>query len=295
MTSTRSLSLAALFLVAALPAQDKHVLRYQYMPGAVVHHSSISDMTMKVDMGGEQGTIKVAREVFVKLTIREVKEGVASVEAERVRAKMQAATPKGNFKFDSEEDDKAPGMLAGMEEIVGAKIKGKLSPRGEWLEMTLPEDLADGPHASDLEQSMKSAVVALPTDGVEIGGTWETEIEMGGGQGAAAKIKLTNKLLAITAKSFEIEQTVKGEKKEDGEEGEAAPQKPEMKVKKGQGKGLINRATAFPMQMELRMEFEVAGPGGQGGMDIVQVQKMKEYTPAPKEEKKGADKKGADK
>lgn len=176
-------------LLAAGPAQGQTLLRWKYKPGESLHYVMNQDMTQNIS-GGET-PVKVTTNVVMDMTLKVEavdEKGVATLTQTLDRIHMKTQAPQGMVvEYDSASEKPPEGMakmIAPMfQGIVKKPTTLKMTPRGEVLEVKLPQEVletlkkgpAGGPAASMFsEEGMKQMmeIAVLPEEPVAPGATW---------------------------------------------------------------------------------------------------------------------------
>ena len=259
MNLQRALPLA-LVLAAPAFAQDqdkpKHLLRFKFKAGTVAEQVLTQDMTMTMQMGVEDMVTKMSMSMFNKFTVKSVEGDAASIEQETTRVKAVMDNPMMQVDYDSAVEGSDPGMLEGLDELVGQKVSMKLSDSGKTSDVKMPDAVqgAAGAGAPDMEAMMQQVVTALPKEPVAIGETWTVDQDMAMGQMGETPTKITYKLVGVTDTEIMLDQELKMDL-------EAMETPPGMEIKKATAKGkvTIDKRTGIAKTMNLDMTMEMEG------------------------------------
>jgi len=186
---------AAWCVAAAAVAADAPV--WKFSVGMEEHYRMSQDMTLAMDMGpaGKMNTV-VKQQIDMTWRVLEVSEsGVAKLTQKIDRMRMQMTAPGGNeIAFDSSSSEPPTGfaaMLAPvMKELTKTAFEVSMSPRGEVLDVAIPEDLLkalkNSPGAAmmgdltsreGLKQMVEKGSLTLPEQ-LEAGQQWSTEVQL---------------------------------------------------------------------------------------------------------------------
>lgn len=314
----------ALALTLPLAAQGDPVdLSLNVKAGSSIWVEQMSTQSQVVDMGGQEMASGNSMRIAMRVTVKEVTEsGIAIIESrfERVRGSMELPMI-GGHSFDSidvsprentdpAEDDGGPGAfgmpdldaigraacgMAGTTLIARVNANGKvesidgLDPALAKMNKTAGPTGAQMLMANFNEKAVESMVQAVfgerPAKPVAVGSTWERTQDPS--KDAAVQNKLTMKLAAATAESFEvtgegtIEKVAKaaepGSEDESDEEAMMREMQSQLKIENGvvKGRSLISRQDGFIIEAvsDMSMDLKVPSPLG-GEMDIKQTMKL---------------------
>lgn len=277
MNANRVLPFAVLFACAAVSAQEKHLLRLHFKSGTVQHSAMSQEMQMSMDMGGQAMNTGMNMQMFMTVTVGEVKDAVAALEQEVTRLKVKMDNPMMTVDYDSADPKSKPGMLREMTKMLGAKVKTRVRDTGK-VEST--EVVSDGIDEEQAEQMTNQMAVMLPQHPVAIGETWETTTEMPMGQAGQAEVKIVNKLVALTDTHIQVEQTMS--LAEDG--GETAM----GKISKFEGKGSSTIDVRTGLPSESSMEIHMTLDGAMKAQMVLKQSMKPTPPPAPKADAKDA-------
>ncbi|MEC7584337.1 MAG: DUF6263 family protein [Planctomycetota bacterium] len=212
MTSGRTLTLLTLPLLlgASAVAQDatKHNLSLRFQPEAVRHLHFAQSINTAMDMGGQKMVTTAEMATFLTVSVQSTNDTGARLKQEVTRVKAVMDGPLMEVDYDSDDEDSDPGMLQGIDELVGAMCTMNLSNHGvvSGLEMS-EEASATAGGGIDLKNVVDQTFTELPTDPVAIGETWMTKESLPVGQMGTPEAKVTNTLLAVSATTIIISKT----------------------------------------------------------------------------------------
>ena len=263
-----ALPLSLLLTIAAVAeapafAQEaqKHLVRFSFKAGTVVHSVLEQDTKTTMTIGGAPRTTHMKAQIFSTTSIKSATGNTASIESHITRVKVLADNIAMKIDYDSAKEDSDPGLLEGLASMVGSKISTQLTDQGKITGLQMP-DWADSlaPAGVDLEQMMSQSVVQLPEHPLAIGDSWEVELVMPMGQMGDGKATTTYKLIAIDKQSITLQETVVMDvdslELPGGIEFEKVTGKGESKLDLRTGTP-INRSMSMNMTMSGQMEMEV--------------------------------------
>ena len=79
MSFVRTLPLTLLIAASAV-AQEKHLLRFKFVPDTVVHYSMSQEMDMSMNMGAQDMSTKMNMQMFMTTKVKGVKDDAADLE-----------------------------------------------------------------------------------------------------------------------------------------------------------------------------------------------------------------------
>lgn len=285
MFTARILPLALVLAVPAF-AQDqdkkKHLLRFNFKQGAVANQVMTQDMTMNIDMAGQEIATKMTMNMFQTYTIKSVKGNKAEIEQKITRVKAKADSPMMQVDYDSSKKDSDPGMLEGLADLVGQKTMLTLDDRGKTSDVKIPDDMKNA-GGVNMEEMLSQIVTSMPEQPIAIGETWTVKQDLPLGQMGDTPAEVTYKLVSVNEKLVVLEQALKINLDD-----MKAPGGMEVKSVKANGKITLDRATGLPKTSTLNMQMEMGSQMGAMKMDMVLTMK-----PAPA--KNTAPKTGGDK
>ena len=255
MSFVRTLPLT-LLLAASAVAQEKHLLRFKFVPDTVVHYSMSQEMDMSINMGAQDMSTKMNMQMFMTTKVKGVKDDAADLEQEITRVKAVMNNPMMNVNFDSDDEDSDPGMLEGMADMVGTKTTMRLSSAGKMLDFAMSEELAEEAEQAgmDLKQMMSQSVTSLPEQPVAIGETWTNTMKMPMGQMGELDMQIENKLVAVDDKHIVVDQVIKVDTTEVEMPGGMALESVEAK-----GTSKIDRRIGMPAELTMNMRMKMSG------------------------------------
>lgn len=287
MSIVRHLPLAFLLATAPAIAQDKHQLRLRFVPDTVVHYVMKQDMDMSMNMGGQDMGTKMKMQMFMTTKVGKVEGNTAELTQEITRVKVEMKNPMmGGINYDSADEDSDPGMLSGLEEMVGQKIKVKIDDMGKLVDFKMDGEGAESTEKAgvDLKQMMSQSLVMLPAAPVGIDETWQSETKLPMGQMGDMDVKVTNKLLNVDKDHFTVEQVMNIDASDVEMPGG-------MKVDSMESKGTskVDLRTGMPSEMTTELKMKMSGAMAMS----MTVKQTVEPAPAP-EPKKTEETKKAD-
>ena len=256
MNLQRALPLA-LALAAPVFAQDqdkkKHLLRFDFKAGTVTEQVLTQDMTMSMQMGAEAQVTKMTMSMFNRFTVKAADGGKASIEQKVTRVKAVMDNPMMQIDYDSAKEGSDPGMLQGLEEVVGQSVNMKLSDSGEASDLQVPDGAGSG--GPNIEEMVKQVVVSLPKEPVAIGDSWTVDQSMVMGQMGDTKAKVTYKLVGVTDTEIMLDQQLEMDL-------DSMETPPGMEITKATAKGKVTLDTrnGLAKTMNLDMTMEMDGP-----------------------------------
>lgn len=274
--------LALLLACAPAAAQDKHLLRFRFVPDHVVHTMVTQDMVMNMSMAGQNQNTTMSQHMWTMAKTKEVKDGTAAIEQTVLRIKAKMAMPMlGDIDYDSDDPESDPGMLQSMAELVGKTTSTRVDASGKVLDFKLPEEL-EGQMRSmgmDLKQAFTQGFTALPEKPIGIGETWETSFDMPMGQMGKAKAKVTNKLKSVEGDFVSIDQEIAMTL--DGGMLEGM----KVEITKAAGTNKIDLRSGAPVEMTMDMEMKMDGGEDMPmKMTMAMKQAMRQVEPPAKKE-----------
>ena len=111
MSQSLSFVIAFLFITLALPAQEKHTLRYDLKPGATVWMQMVQEMTQNTSRDGKETKIAMTTTMLMEGKATEVKDGVATIEQRYARIQLKCDSPMRKIDFDSDVEGAKPGQF----------------------------------------------------------------------------------------------------------------------------------------------------------------------------------------
>lgn len=279
MSIVRRLSLAILLAASPAIAQEKHQLRLRFVPDTVVHYVMKQDMDMSMNMGGQDMGTKMKMQMFMTTKVGKVEGNTAELTQEITRVKVEMTNPMmGGINYDSADEDSDPGMLQGLEEMVGQKIKVKIDDMGKLVDFKMEGEGAEAAEKSgvDLKQMMSQSLVMLPAEPVGINETWQSETKMAMGEMGELDVKVTNKLLTVAKDNFSVEQVMSIDASDVEMPGG-------MKVESMESKGTskVDLRTGMPSEMQTEMKMKMSGAMAMS----MTVKQTVEPAPAPEPKK----------
>ena len=258
MNLQRALPLA-LALAAPVFAQDqdkkKHLLRFDFKACTVTEQVLKQEMTMSMQMGAEPQVTKMAMSMFNRFTVKAADGGQASIEQKVTRVKAVMDNPMMQVDYDSAKEGSDPGMLQGLEEVVGQSVNMKLSDSGEASDLQVPDGAGPGSGGPNIEEMVKQIVVSLPKEPVAIGESWTVDQSMAMGQMGDTKAKVTYKLVGVTDTEIMLDQQLEMDL-------DSMETPPGMEITKATAKGKVTLDTrnGLAKTMNLDMTMEMDGP-----------------------------------
>ena len=255
MTSGRTLTLLTLPLLlgATAVAQDatKHQLNLQFKPETTRHLHFAQSISTNMDMGGQQMATSADMATFLSIHVNSTNDAGAKLSQEITRVKAVMDSPIMQVDYDSAEEDSDPGMLQGIDELVGAKSTMQVSTRGVVSGFEMSEEASSTAGGGiDIKNIVDQTFTKLPIDPVAIGDSWPSRESLPIGQMGSTEAKVTNTLLGISPTTITIGKTYDV----DADKLEPAPG---MKASafKVSSRLTIDRATGTPndLAMELTM------------------------------------------
>jgi hypothetical protein len=262
---------------AAKPAQ-KHMVRFSFKAGTVQHSVIHQDMTMTMNMGGEDMVTNMQTSMWSTVTTKATKGSIADTEQWFTRVKFLADNIVMKVNYDSDDPDSDPGQMEALADLVGQKMSWKLSDQGKVSNVVMPEDSEEFQAAGvDLAQIMSQTVTQLPDHPIAIGETWQVKQTTKAGQLGDIESVTHYKLTAITKEAITLQLTVKFDIEAMQLPGGAAIEKLETT-----GTSKISLQTGMPLEMDQSMTMKMGGA-------MSMVMKMKQsLKPAPAPTKKDA-------
>jgi hypothetical protein len=282
--SPRSLSpLCGLVLLLAAPlaAQEKVTLRYALKPDSVTWVEQTSDMTqVMTPPGGKEMKTAIVTSMWLETKVKEVKDGVATIEQRYARVKAKSDSPMMKVDYDSDVEGSKAGPLRNLAELVGKTATLKVDARGKVHEATMPDGGEEALAAvgSSLKQGFEQAVAAWPEQPVGVGDTWQTDMAMPMQAMGELKIKITNKVVAIAAGKVDLDVKMDVDASDVKMPGGMA-----MTVTKAEGKSKTAFDSMMPIESTQTMVMEMGGGQAPMKMVMTMVATMKQVpAPAPK-------------
>jgi hypothetical protein len=173
-------------------------LRYKFNAGEKLQFNMTQNMTMSLTGEGLPAQ-KTSLEQITEMSwnVEEVKDGTAQIGQSIDRIKMSLAAPNNvSFDYDSASEEEPTGNIANMmapvlDAMVGATFDVTMNPRGEILEIQVPETLTQAmqklPNAAAMgdmfskegfEKLVQQGSLTFPEGELESGHEWENSIEM---------------------------------------------------------------------------------------------------------------------
>ena len=270
-----------LALACVATAQEKHQLRLQFTPGYVVHTLMTQESVSNMSMQGQKTDTTITLQMWAETTVRDVKDGVASLEHKYTRIKMGGALPTGKVDYDSDVPGSKAGPFTGMGKAVGQVAKLRVDAKGKVLECTVPDELqrAGKVAGTDMEQSLTQGFTALPQDAIAVGDTWKADIEVSMDQMGDMKTEITNKLLGVEGSLASIEQKLKMDTSS-----AKVPGNMKLDITKSEGTMKLDLKLGMPAESTQLMEMTMGGEGAPMSMNIKMTQTVKQVeAPAKKE------------
>lgn len=278
-----SLSLLPLLsALAAVPAQDKHLLRLNLPENKPVFFVHTSDMTMNMNMGEQAMTTTMVMQFFTEQKVVASLDGVCSVEQKVYRMTIKTRSPAmAAVDYDSDRPGADAGMFADMAKLVGKTVRMKVDARGRVSDIVLPEGAGSGAQKpEDLRQMFGESFPEFPEEPVAVGGTWKTTTKKPAGQMGDMDVEITHKLAGVDQGKATIEQAMKidGSKLQ-------MPDGMKMSIGEAKGSSVVDLATGRFADMNSVLAMDMQGE--QGGMKMKVGMAMKSAVkptepPAPK-------------
>jgi hypothetical protein len=268
------------WLAGGLAAEVQTTLRWKFKEGEKISYSMEMKQQSKTNIGGMQIDGSMLQAMEFTWTVKSVgDDGSAELihTFDRLRMKIEAPPPVGEFEFDSKEGKEPEGQLAQvigpiLTELVGAEISLKRDALGKGSDVKLPAKLADAlrvnPFAGAMgpmftEDGLKAVVaqlgVPVPEEAVKKGSTWDHTMEV------KTPFGVTKEMNTYT---YQGQDDKKLEKFDVNSEHavEPAPEALfEVKLKAQESKGTIyfdnavGRVTELQAKQKLSMELNIMG------------------------------------
>lgn len=166
-------------------------LRWKFQPGQVYNVLMTQNMKQDMQVAGQPVHSTNNTKMTMRWIVEDVdQDGVATISQTMDRVQMEMEAPMiGKVVVDTDDETDTPGtaaQMAGMfRPMIGAKIKQKMSSRGEILEVNIPDEVLKGFKSSPMGQAGMSADAikdmttkaspVLPPGQVEVGQTWSKQ------------------------------------------------------------------------------------------------------------------------
>lgn len=179
---------------AMQPALSAEPIRWKFKAGESLHYTMVQEITQQMKVQDRDLKSTMSQTVDLHWSIKSVSsEGVAEMSQtiDRVRSKVEA--PGNSFEFDSQNAKEPEGPVAAqltplLKALVGAEFNAKMSPRGQIVDVKVPQKLLDslrkaGPAASAggmfSEEGLKNLIsqvsLTFPEGEIEKGKSWKTQ------------------------------------------------------------------------------------------------------------------------
>lgn len=186
------LVLSCTVLAGLAQAQDAKTLRWKFEAGEKLHYVMAQDINQKITSGDTPIEMKVNQTMDMTMSVESVADGVATIKQTIDRARMKMDGPQGmKIEYDSAAEKEPEGMgkmiATAFEAVVNKPFTVKMSPRGEVIELKVPEGMqeslqksAGGAGKMVSEQMLKqmSEISVLPEEAVGPGKSWNRKVEV---------------------------------------------------------------------------------------------------------------------
>lgn len=256
MSQSLSFVIAFLFITLALPAQEKHTLRYDLKPGATVWMQMVQEMTQNTSRDGKETKIAMTTTMLMEGKATEVKDGVATIEQRYARIQLKCDSPMLKIDFDSDVEGSKPGQFRNVTDFVGKTGRARVDAQGKMIEFTLSDDIAEDMAgvAVNLKRRFEQQFVAFPRDPVAVGESWQSAMDFPMDGMGTMKATITNKLLALQDGVVTVEQTMVMDTS-----GLKLPTGLKIEVPKASGVTKIALRAFMPVEVTMDMEMKKTG------------------------------------
>ncbi len=250
-------AVSLLLPLASLVAQEKFTLRYDLKPGPATWTEMTQEMTQNMSMAGKDMKMNMTTTMWLEGTVKEVKDGIATVEQRYARIKAKSDNPMMKVDYDSAVEGSKPGAMRSLADLVGQTAKSRVDSSGKVLEFTPPAggDKAVAATGANLKQAFEQQFTAWPKEPIAIGSTWQSNLDIPMEQMGTMKATITNKLIAVKDGVATVEQAMAMDTS-----GLKMPGEMKLEVPKAGGTAQIALHCFQPVLATMDMEMKMIGP-----------------------------------
>lgn len=190
-----------LVLTAVLPAQATDAVCLQHRFAADARFSFLVAVDSSLQFAEARKDSKTTFELCFDAVCGETTNGVAEVRCSLRYLRAKVTAPNANLVYDSELPDPPTGPLRKLAELIGGVFVVRVQPDGTLAEVIAPELLeavAKDHLGTDFRSLFAAYFVALPTEPVEKGATWETGTPLFGQHPGQGSCTAKHKFVAVT-------------------------------------------------------------------------------------------------
>lgn len=285
--------LFAASLFAQEPTAQKHVLRMTPKAGAEGHYVQSSDMHNEMKMGERTMKMGQSTAMYFTATTKSVDGGKATIEQKYTRVAAKSDNPMGKVDYDSAKPDSRPGPMAQLAELIGETLTLGMNERGKVVETKTSDDFptdAVDKSGVGLEQALGQCVPEFPEQGIAIGESWTTSMNLPLPGMGEMQCSIVNKLVEVGNGKAKLEQEFQFDTSK-----LQLPNGAKLEAKKSTGYTILDLATCLPIDSEstMVMDMTAQGPGGGMSMAMSVTSKLARVEPTKEPAKESAETKPA--
>jgi hypothetical protein len=172
----------------------------------------------------------------------------------------------GKVDYDSAKADSRPGPMAQLTELIGESVTMVVSDRGKVVEAKpspdFPTDAVDK-SGIGLEQALGQCVPEFPEQGVAIGESWTTSMNLPLPGMGEMQCSIVNKLVEVGDGKAKLEQEFQFDTSK-----LQLPNGAKLEAKKSTGYTILDLATCLPIDSQSTMTMDMTAQGPGGGMSM---------------------------